>query len=283
MRTVRTVAELRAALAPARRDRRGASASSRPWARFHEGHLSLIRARPRGVRRRRRLAVRQPGPVRRPPRTSTPTRATRPPTRPAPRSGRRPALRARPPRRSTRRASPPRSACAALTEPLEGASRGAEHFHGVTTVVAKLPEHGRSPTSPTSARRTPSRSPSCGGWSRDLDLPVADRRPAHGARARRPGACPAATPTSTPPSASAPSRSPRALRGRQARPPAPARATPATSLAAARAAMEPLRRRARVRRARRPRHARAAGATRRARRCSPSPRASAPCGSSTTR
>ena len=44
-----------------------------------------------------------------------------------------------------------------LTDRLEGAARGAAHFRGVTTVVAKLLVHGRAGRRSTSARRTPSR------------------------------------------------------------------------------------------------------------------------------
>ena len=58
----------------------------------------------------------------------------RSPPRPAPTSCSRP-----PPRRSTRPASPPTVARRRpLTEPLEGAHRGPEHFDGVATVVTKL-------------------------------------------------------------------------------------------------------------------------------------------------
>ena len=123
---------------------------------FHEGHLSLIRRARERLRRGRRLAVRQPDPVQRVVATSTAY----------PRDEARDAQLAEqigvdylfaPPAEEV---YPPGFATtvsvAGLTEALEGAHRGRAHFDGVTTVVTKL-FNIVGPTSPTSARRTPSR------------------------------------------------------------------------------------------------------------------------------
>ena len=61
---------------------------------------------------------------------------------------------------------------AALTETLEGAHRGRGHFDGVDHGRDEAAQHGRRRTSPTSARRTPSRRSSSAGCVRDLDIPV---------------------------------------------------------------------------------------------------------------
>ena len=96
------------------------------------------RARRADERRRRRLAVRQPGAVQ---------RGGRPRRLPARRGARRARWRPRSAptcssrrrsTRSTRRASRPRSTSRGLTETLEGEHRGAAHFDGVATVVTKL-------------------------------------------------------------------------------------------------------------------------------------------------
>ena len=108
---------------------------------LHDGHLSLLRA----ARERCDVVVMslfvnpaQFGPAR----TSTPTRATRRATLAlAERSRRRPRLRARRSRRSTRTGfATTVEVGGGLTEVLDGdpERRGPEHFRGVTTVVAKL-------------------------------------------------------------------------------------------------------------------------------------------------
>ena len=106
---------------------------------LHEGHLSLIRARASAVRRGRRLAVRQPGAVRRarrPGALSAPTR--RDDARLAAEAGAdilfAPSVEEVYPAR-LRHA---RSRCSASPTASRAPSRGAAHFRGVTTVVTKL-------------------------------------------------------------------------------------------------------------------------------------------------
>ena len=72
---------------------------------------------------------------------------------------RRRAVRARGSRRSTPTASRRRSASTGSPTVLEGAARGAGHFAGVCTVVAKLLHHRRARRRLLRRRRTPSRSP----------------------------------------------------------------------------------------------------------------------------
>ena len=168
---------------------RGAAASARP--RAHDGRPARgpPQPRPRGARAlrdRRRLALRQPDAVRR-----------------------RRGLRALPARRGRATwscsseagvdvvfAPPPDEMYPAasrttvhvggpLTETFEADERPG-HFDGVATVVTKLLPSSR-PTSPSSARRTPSSSRVIRRLARDLDLPVEIVGVADRARARRPG------------------------------------------------------------------------------------------------
>ena len=157
MRTVRTVAELRRAVADAR------AAGGLDRARADHGLAARGPPEPRAPGRRR-LRVRGREPVREPvavrPRRGLRALSARRGARCRP-GARTPAPTCcSPPRpaRSIPTASPRPSAVAGLTDVLCGApgSRGASHFDGVATVVDEAAQHVRARTSPTSARRTTS-------------------------------------------------------------------------------------------------------------------------------
>ncbi len=137
MRTLRTIAELQGC-ARAAAPRRPADRARADDGRLSRGPSVADAPRPQRVRRRGRLAVREPGAVQ---------RGIRPRGLPARRAARR---RCSPPssasttcsrprsRRSTRRASRQPSASAASPRCSRAPSRGRGHFDGVATVVTKL-------------------------------------------------------------------------------------------------------------------------------------------------
>ena len=173
MRTVRTVAELRAAL----RDAAPRGAHDRP--RPDDGRAPR-RPPERSIRARaRRRATSSSSRC-----SSTRRSSTRPRDLAAyPRDEARDAALARPrpaptssspptPTRSTRRASRRRSASPASPSTLEGAHRGVGALRRRRDRRRQAAEHGRSPTSPSSARRTPSRRSSSAGSCATSTCPV---------------------------------------------------------------------------------------------------------------
>ena len=202
MRIVETKRELREALAPDRAARSGRSASCPTMGYLHDGHVALLGGRAARLRRRRHEPVRQPGPVRarRGPRGL--------PARRRPRRGDRRRGRRRPRLRPRGRGGLPEGFATAVE--VEGADRGPLRRPGAararSTSAASRPSSrscstSSAPTSPTSARRTPSRRSSSAAWS-----PTSTSRSR--SRSCRPSAsptgsrCPRGTSTSRPPIAS---------------------------------------------------------------------------------
>ena len=181
MKTVRTIAELRAALEPLRADA-ARSASCRRWAPSTTGHLALLRAaraecdavvaslfvNPAQFGAGEDLAA---------------TRATRRATPRIAERGRASTSSSRP---RAEEIYPPGFQTWVEVEELSHVLEGAVPPRPLPRRRDGLPEalHHRPPaTAPTSARRTRSRSRSSRAWSRDLDLDARDpRRPD---RARR--------------------------------------------------------------------------------------------------
>ncbi len=187
MRTIRTIAEMRAWLGNARAEGRTVGLVPTMGA-FHAGHHSLMRAAREEQRRGRRLAVRQPRAVQR-------RRATSPPTR-APRRNDAaeaaelgvdvlfapPASEIYPDGFATtvqRRRASPRSSRAPSAAP--------GHFAGVCTVVDKL-LNIVAPDVAYFGQKDAQQVAVVKRMVRDLDMPVADRGPADRARAGRPRA-----------------------------------------------------------------------------------------------
>ena len=186
MRTVRTVAELRAALAPERAA--GRTVGLVPtMGFFHEGHLSLMRAA-RGENDVVVVSL-----------FVNPTQFGPGEDLDAyPRDEQRDAALAEAEGVDLLFAPAPEEvypdgfatqvAVTGLTDVLDGdpARRGAAHFNGVTTVVCKL-LNMVAPTPPTSARRTPSRRWWSPGWRATWTCPP-------GSRCAPPSASPTAWP-----------------------------------------------------------------------------------------
>ena len=205
MRTIRTIAEMRAWLGNARAEGRTVGLVPTMGA-FHAGHHSLMQA----AREEQDSVV--VSLFVNPAQFNDTARPRRLPAHRGQRRGRggrprrrrplRPAGRAR----STPTASPRRCRSAGLAEVLEGAERGPGHFAGVCTVVNKLLQHRRARTSPTSARRTRSRSRSSSGWCATSTCRCGSRscRPCASPTGSR---CPRATSASPPTTAPAPSAS----------------------------------------------------------------------------
>ena len=279
MRTVRTVAELRAALAPARRDRARRIGLVPTMGAFHEGHLSLIRA----ARAECDVVVVSlfVNPTQFGPNEDLDA---------YPRDEAADAARAEelgvdllfaP---SAEEVYPDGFATTVavrgLTEPLEGASRGADHFHGVTTVVAKL-LNMVGPDVAYFGQKDAQQLAVVRRMVRDLDLPVriaalpTVREPDGLAMSSRNAYLDAAErerAVALSPGAARPAGPPRA----------PARATPTTSSPPPAPRWSPSASSPSTSHSSHPTHwSRSSGW--RARDCSPSPPASDPRGSSTTR
>ena len=210
MKTIRTVAELRAgAVAPPARgphDRARADDGRVP-----RGPPVADAPGPRRMRRRRRLAVRQPDAVQR--RVPTSTAYPRDEARDAALAGR---ARRRLPVRAGRRGGLPARLRDDRVRRRAHRRRSRARTAAARTSTASRPS-SRScstwsrPTSPTSGRRTPSRRSSIQRLVRDLDMPVRIEVCADRPRAGRPRDVEPQRPPQRRASASAPPRCSRAL------------------------------------------------------------------------